>query len=167
MHVVNNTFESDQPLNRSAFGGSALAIAYTSNWTTVQPNDMTIISVNHTGPWYRLTDYSIPADLPPCPEDGCICTWNWVHLAGHGEGDGEEIVSDPHPGCVFGEGHMDKADRGSTMSCTGVKSPAPSGDTLSTRPRLHNCAKTIRAVVWRVPNSPSTSIKLGQSCAPT
>lgn len=93
LHVVNNTFESDQPVNISAFGGSALAIAYTSNWTAVQPNDMTIISVNYTGPWYRLTDYSIPADLPACPEEGCICTWNWVHLAGHGEGDGEEIVS--------------------------------------------------------------------------
>lgn len=54
---------------------------------------MTIISVNYTSPWYRLTTYEIPADLPPCPEGGCICTWNWVHLAGHGEGDGEEIVS--------------------------------------------------------------------------
>lgn len=54
---------------------------------------MTIISVNYTSPWYRLTDYAIPADLPECPDDGCICTWNWVHLAGHGEGDGEEIVS--------------------------------------------------------------------------
>jgi hypothetical protein len=60
----------------------------------VKPNDMTIISVNYTSPWYRLTDYAIPANLPPCPEGGCICTWNWVHLAGHGEGDGEEIV---HP----------------------------------------------------------------------
>jgi len=53
---------------------------------------MTIISVNYTSPWYRLTDYAIPADLPPCPDGGCICTWNWVHLAGNGEGDGEEIV---------------------------------------------------------------------------
>lgn len=100
LHVVNNTFESTLPVNTSAFGGSALAIAYTSNYTTVQPNDMTIISVNWTSPWYRLTDYEIPADLPPCPEGGCLCTWNWVHLAGHGEGDGEEIVSPPF--CAIG-----------------------------------------------------------------
>jgi hypothetical protein len=93
LHVVNNSFESTQPVNASAFGGSALAIAYTSNWTTVQPNEMTIISVNYTSPWYRLTDYAIPANLPPCPEEGCICTWNWMHLAGHGEGDGTEMVS--------------------------------------------------------------------------
>jgi len=53
---------------------------------------MTIISVNYTSPWFRLTDYHIPENLPPCPEGGCICTWNWVHRAGNGEGDGEEIV---------------------------------------------------------------------------
>lgn len=92
LHVVNNTFESTQPVNASALGGSALAIAYTSNYTSLTPNDMTIISVNYTSPWYRLTNYAIPSNLPECPEGGCICTWNWVHLAGNGEGDGEEIV---------------------------------------------------------------------------
>jgi hypothetical protein len=92
LHVVNNSFESTLPVNASALGGSALAIAYTSNYTSLSPNDMTIISVNYTSPWYRLTDYAIPANLPECPEGGCICTWNWVHLAGNGEGDGEEIV---------------------------------------------------------------------------
>jgi len=92
LHVVDNTFESTQPVNASSLGGSALAIAYTSDYTSIGPNDMTIISVNYTSPWYRLTNYAIPANLPPCPEGGCICTWNWIHLAGNGEGDGEEIV---------------------------------------------------------------------------
>lgn len=90
---MNNTFESTLPVNTSALGGSALAIAYTSDYTSLKPNDMVIISVNYTSPWYRLTDYEIPMGLPPCPAGGCLCTWNWVHLAGHGEGDGEEIVS--------------------------------------------------------------------------
>jgi len=72
LHVVNNSFESTLPVNASALGGSALAIAYTSNYTSLTPNDMTIISVNYTSPWFRLTDYAIPANLPECPEGGCI-----------------------------------------------------------------------------------------------
>jgi hypothetical protein len=72
-----------------------LAIAYTSDVKAVKPSDMTVISVNTVSPWYRDTDYKIPAGLPACPSGGCLCTWNWIHLANHGEGYPYEIVSRP------------------------------------------------------------------------
>lgn len=54
---------------------------------------MTVISVNTVSPWFRNTDYKIPAGLPACPEGGCLCTWNWIHQANHGEGYPYELVS--------------------------------------------------------------------------
>lgn len=80
-------------MNASNFGGTALAIAYTSDEKALKPSNMTVISVNATSPWTRLVTYRIPEGLPPCPEDGCLVTWNWIHLALNGEGYGPEIVS--------------------------------------------------------------------------
>lgn len=73
-------------------GGTALAIAYTSDVKALHPHDLIVISVNYTGVWTRETEYRIPCGLPKCPAGGCLCTWNWIHQAGHGEGYGEEIV---------------------------------------------------------------------------
>lgn len=81
-----------QSVNVKAFGGTALGIAYTSDVNALKPNDMTIISVNYASPWNRQVSYQIPAGMPPCPSGGCICSWNWIHRAGNGEGYGEEIV---------------------------------------------------------------------------
>jgi uncharacterized protein YbdZ (MbtH family) len=75
------------------FGGTALAIAYTSDINSLQPNDLTVISVNQASPWFRQTGYDIPAGLPPCPPGGCICSWNWIHQSAHGEGYGAEIYN--------------------------------------------------------------------------
>jgi len=86
-----NTF--GQPVDYSKFGGTALAIAYTSDVGSLQPNDMTVISVNHNSVWEREISYDIPAGLPPCPAGGCLCTWNWIHQASGSEGYGSEIVS--------------------------------------------------------------------------
>jgi hypothetical protein len=82
-----------QAVDNSKFGGTALAIAYTSDVGSLQPNDMTVISVNYNSVWEREISYDIPAGLPPCPEGGCLCTWNWIHQASAQEGYGEEIVS--------------------------------------------------------------------------
>ena len=81
----------------TALGGTAIGIAYTSDVHSVQPNDMTIISVNHASPWKREAIYDIPKGLPSCPEDGCICSWNWLHRGGQNGGEGYpwEIVSAP------------------------------------------------------------------------
>jgi hypothetical protein len=77
----------------SKFGGTALAIAYTSDVASLQPNDMTVISVNEFSVWERVISYDIPAGLPPCPPGGCLCTWNWIHQSSAQEGYGNEIVS--------------------------------------------------------------------------
>jgi hypothetical protein len=126
--VVNNLFNSTKSLNTTWFGGTALAIAYTSDITKVKPSDMTVISVNTVSPWYRNTDYKIPAGLPACPSGGCLCTWNWIHQANHGEGYPYEIVSRDHSFAFAGLMR-------STTTCTVVKSrtrvPAKSSGNLS------------------------------------
>ncbi|RSH91054.1 hypothetical protein EHS25_010230 [Saitozyma podzolica] len=90
LHVMNTFGEAP---NISYFGGTSIAIAYTSDITTIQPNDLTVISVNYSSVWWRETAYEIPAGLPSCPSGGCLCTWNWIHEADHLEGYGSEIYN--------------------------------------------------------------------------
>ncbi|EIN04012.1 hypothetical protein PUNSTDRAFT_108851 [Punctularia strigosozonata HHB-11173 SS5] len=59
--------------------GCSLAITYKSDPNDVQPEDLAVFSVNQTCVWTRFTDFQIPAEMPACPEGGCICTWNWIH----------------------------------------------------------------------------------------
>lgn len=96
LHTANKYGTPYNKLNVSLFGGTALAIAYESDPYKVNPEDMVVISVNYTSPWFRLVDYQIPEGLPPCPKGGCTCTWNWVHTRMNGEGYGNEIVSTGH-----------------------------------------------------------------------
>lgn len=93
LHNKNALGTPYNQLNLTKFGGTALGIAYTDNFMGVTPNDFAIISVNYTSPWFRLVDYQIPKDLPPCPEKGCLCSWNWIHTHLNGEGYGKEFVS--------------------------------------------------------------------------
>jgi len=86
MNVFNQTADPQW------FGGTALAIAYTSDASSVAPYDFTVISVNYNSVWERSIDYDIPAGLPACPSGGCLCSWNWIHQANHGEGYPYEIV---------------------------------------------------------------------------
>jgi hypothetical protein len=90
--ALHTTNRFGQSVSVKAFGGTSLGIAYTSDINSLRPNDMTIISVNYASPWTRQVAYKIPAGMPPCPSGGCICSWNWIHRAGNGEGYGEEIV---------------------------------------------------------------------------
>ncbi|KAI0833672.1 hypothetical protein BC628DRAFT_1308198 [Trametes gibbosa] len=64
--------------------GCALAIAYESDVTKIQPEDFTVFSVNQTCVWTRFTDFSVPEKMPPCPEGGCHCAWFWIHSADSG-----------------------------------------------------------------------------------
>lgn len=59
--------------------GCALAIAYKSDVTTIQPEDFTVFSVNQTCVWTRFTDFQVPERMPPCPPGGCHCAWFWIH----------------------------------------------------------------------------------------
>lgn len=60
-------------------GGCALAIAYKSDATQVQPEDFVVFSVNHRCIWDRFTDFQIPANMPACPDGKCTCAWFWQH----------------------------------------------------------------------------------------
>lgn len=59
--------------------GCALAIAYKSNASDVNPEDFTVFSVNHTCVWTRFTDFAVPERMPACPEGGCQCAFFWIH----------------------------------------------------------------------------------------
>ncbi|OCF37563.1 hypothetical protein I316_00689 [Kwoniella heveanensis BCC8398] len=101
------------------FGGTALAIAYTSDVDSLQPNDMTVISVNFNSVWEREISYSIPAGLPACPAGGCLCTWNWIHQGGHGEGYPFEIYNNLYRCTVTGATGTKKVQRGAVpVDCT-------------------------------------------------
>ncbi|EIW73496.1 hypothetical protein TREMEDRAFT_59670 [Tremella mesenterica DSM 1558] len=91
LHVPRGAEFTPTP-NISWLGGSALAISYTSDVDSLGPDNMTVISVNATSPWWRLTTYEIPV-LPPCPPGGCLCTWNWFHTNQDHEGYGAEMYN--------------------------------------------------------------------------
>lgn len=59
--------------------GCALAIAYTDNVTSIQPEDFTVFSINQTCVWSRNTTFEVPERMPPCPAGGCTCAWFWIH----------------------------------------------------------------------------------------
>ncbi|KAF9511918.1 hypothetical protein BS47DRAFT_1119465 [Hydnum rufescens UP504] len=65
-------------------GGCALGVSYKSNAMDVQPNDYTIFSVQHQCVWTRWTAFDVPAAMPPCPNDKCMCSWFWIHEADSG-----------------------------------------------------------------------------------
>ena len=65
--------------NPTDLKGCGIAIAYESDPTKIQPEDFTVISVNHSCVWFKHVDFQIPSDLPPCPAGGCHCLWEWIH----------------------------------------------------------------------------------------
>ncbi|KXN82218.1 hypothetical protein AN958_02909 [Leucoagaricus sp. SymC.cos] len=44
----------------------------------VTPKNLVVFSVRYHTPWKRVTTYDVPANMPACPPDGCICAWGWV-----------------------------------------------------------------------------------------
>jgi len=39
---------------------------------------LTVFTVAYNTPYERLAQYQTPADMPPCPDAGCICVWGWA-----------------------------------------------------------------------------------------
>ncbi|KAH9959614.1 hypothetical protein BC827DRAFT_1268677 [Russula dissimulans] len=78
---VNNPPAQFHTVNESTLGGCALSIAYKSDINEVQPEDLTIFSVQEICVWTRFTPFEIPAEMPPCPNGKCICAWHWIHQA--------------------------------------------------------------------------------------
>ena len=64
--------------------GCALAIAYKSNAADVTPEDFVVFSVNHVCVWNRYTNFPVPKDMPPCPNNKCQCAFFWVHSPNSG-----------------------------------------------------------------------------------
>ncbi|KAJ7041973.1 hypothetical protein C8F04DRAFT_1077845 [Mycena alexandri] len=64
--------------NQTRAAGTAFAIAYTSDITKVTEDNLAVFTVRYHTPWKRITSYDVPADMPACPEGGCICAWGWV-----------------------------------------------------------------------------------------
>ncbi|KAG5644957.1 hypothetical protein DXG03_007327 [Asterophora parasitica] len=64
--------------NRANAAGTVFAISYQSDIKKVTPENLVVFTVRANTPWLRVTSYSVPKDLPPCPPEGCICAWGWV-----------------------------------------------------------------------------------------
>ena len=72
--------------------GCALGITYQSDVNQVKPEDFTVFSVNQTCVWTRFTDFQVPSKMPPCPPEGCICAWFWIHSPDSGGEQSKHIV---------------------------------------------------------------------------
>ncbi|TFK24632.1 hypothetical protein FA15DRAFT_619053 [Coprinopsis marcescibilis] len=64
--------------NQSRAAGTAFAISYESDIKKVTPENLVVFSVRHNTPWKRVVWYDVPAGMPACPTEGCICAWGWV-----------------------------------------------------------------------------------------
>ncbi|KAH6919310.1 hypothetical protein BKA70DRAFT_1249801 [Coprinopsis sp. MPI-PUGE-AT-0042] len=59
--------------NESMAAGTAFAISYNSDISQVRPDNLVVFSVRHRTPWKRVVWYDVPAAMPACPPEGCIC----------------------------------------------------------------------------------------------
>ncbi|WVW82928.1 hypothetical protein I302_104943 [Kwoniella bestiolae CBS 10118] len=57
--------------------GCALAIAFKPTASQTNPEDFTVMSIQENCVRQRQTSFSIPNNLPACPEGGCTCAWFW------------------------------------------------------------------------------------------
>ncbi|KAL0961178.1 hypothetical protein HGRIS_006150 [Hohenbuehelia grisea] len=64
--------------NESMAAGTAFAISYQSDITKVTEENLVVFTVLYNTPWRRIATYSVPASMPACPAEGCICAWGWV-----------------------------------------------------------------------------------------
>jgi len=58
--------------------GYAFAISYQSDITKVTPDNLVVFTTKYNTPFRRVATFDVPADLPECPPDGCICAALWV-----------------------------------------------------------------------------------------
>ncbi|KAH7927685.1 hypothetical protein BV22DRAFT_1103597 [Leucogyrophana mollusca] len=70
--------------NQSMASGTAFAISYEarakpsslfylSDLSKVDLTNLAVFTVRYNTPWKRVTTYDVPAAMPPCPSEGCIC----------------------------------------------------------------------------------------------
>ncbi|KAF9464509.1 hypothetical protein BDZ94DRAFT_1255898, partial [Collybia nuda] len=64
--------------NQSMAAGTAFAISYQSDIKKVTAENLAVFTVRYHTPWKRIASYSVPAAMPACPPEGCICAWGWI-----------------------------------------------------------------------------------------
>ncbi|KAF6758276.1 hypothetical protein DFP72DRAFT_1043824 [Ephemerocybe angulata] len=67
-----------QDYDQSKAAGTVFAVSRHSDINQVTPENLVVFSVRYNTPWKRVIYYDVPASLPSCPPDGCICAWGWV-----------------------------------------------------------------------------------------
>jgi len=75
--------------------GCGLSVAYKSDINDTQPGDYTIFTVNHTCVWSLHTYFEVPQDMPPCPDNKCICGFHWIHSPDSGSEQSSFHISNP------------------------------------------------------------------------
>ncbi|GAA5842882.1 hypothetical protein JCM11251_005837, partial [Rhodosporidiobolus azoricus] len=69
-----NSMEIDYSLN----SGCALGIADVDNIEDVTMDNLAIFSVNHECVRQKETTFDVPARMPKCTGEKCICAWFWL-----------------------------------------------------------------------------------------
>jgi len=82
-HDLNNWIDL-HTTGHADVNGCALSIAYTSDPKVVRPEDFTVFSVQQDCVWHRDTVFEVPANMPPCPNGKCMCSWWWIHNSNGG-----------------------------------------------------------------------------------
>ncbi|KAG9316970.1 hypothetical protein JVU11DRAFT_1150 [Chiua virens] len=59
--------------NESMAQGTAFAISYESDIKKVTLENLVVFTVKYHTPWKRIATYEVPAGMPECPPEGCIC----------------------------------------------------------------------------------------------
>ncbi|RPB25037.1 hypothetical protein L211DRAFT_134950 [Terfezia boudieri ATCC MYA-4762] len=71
------SMHAGNPVKDSQLRGCGLAIAYKSDINDAQPEEFTVFSVNQKCVKDKNTVFQVPAGMPACPGDKCICAWFW------------------------------------------------------------------------------------------
>ncbi|GAA5905158.1 hypothetical protein JCM6882_000396 [Rhodosporidiobolus microsporus] len=66
------------PIDENLLSGCGLAIADVDDIEDVTMDNLAIFSVNHRCVRDRVTSFEIPAKMPACTGDKCVCGWFWL-----------------------------------------------------------------------------------------
>ncbi|GAA6055791.1 hypothetical protein JCM3770_004803 [Rhodotorula araucariae] len=75
---------NSKEIDNNLLSGCALGIADVDNINDVTMDNLAIFSVNHECVKQKETSFEIPAKMPACTGEKCICAWFW--LANNGTG---------------------------------------------------------------------------------
>lgn len=65
-------------IDESLLSGCALGIADVDDINKVTMDNLAIFSVNHECVKQKMTSFEVPAKMPQCTGEKCICAWFWL-----------------------------------------------------------------------------------------